>query len=427
MTHPFTPDELELLRAHGFVLFADRVIFAAQPPMPEARIADIAAGCSGPLPDDLLDLWRLTGGGTLDYDLAVDVDGHREAISWNEIFYDGSDAYHDLEGWIEHERQCAQEAAEDRGKAWSGKLPVLPIGGFEYCDRIYVVVEPGKDQGHVLAWKQGLPGWDHQLQADGLATIAPGLREAFAALTLESDPLAPVDRFPTGSDFLEAVREQVDDAGLDRTLADRLVAFYRNAYVDWRPLLEAGTLAAHVAQSASALRHAIGTDDAALIVRLAGAGIDLGHPVRGDARALEVALITHAYVAAQALVDAGADVPKTALREINRAAPGTLVSALLARGAQADAQAIAKAAACGGDGLAAMLAGAADKPEAIAREIESALASYEGDLAKVQAGKLGHYLGPAGLEERIANLRRFQATLAPPPAEKRGWKFWRRG
>jgi hypothetical protein len=33
--------------------------------------------------------------------------------------------------------------------------------------------------------------------------------------------------------------------------------------------------------------------------------------------------------------------------------------------------------------------------------------SYEEDLRRVRAGKLGHYLGAEGLAERVANLRNF--------------------
>ncbi|MNT68477.1 hypothetical protein D3C72_2067140 [compost metagenome] len=54
------------------------------------------------------------------------------------------------------------------------------------------------------------------------------------------------------------------------------------------------------------------------------------------------------------------------------------------------------AAACG-DGIAAAYA-----------EVRDAMAnSYQEDLRKVRAGKLGHYLGADGLAERVANLREF--------------------
>ena len=37
----FSPDEIATLRTHGVVLFADRVIFDAQPPMPAQQIAAV--------------------------------------------------------------------------------------------------------------------------------------------------------------------------------------------------------------------------------------------------------------------------------------------------------------------------------------------------------------------------------------------------
>jgi hypothetical protein len=49
----FTPDELSTLREHGVVLFADRVIFDAQPPMPQQQIDAVQARCAGALPEAL--------------------------------------------------------------------------------------------------------------------------------------------------------------------------------------------------------------------------------------------------------------------------------------------------------------------------------------------------------------------------------------
>ena len=54
----FSLEELATLREHGVVLFADRVIFDAQPPMAEPRIAEIEAQCAGPIPEALSALWR---------------------------------------------------------------------------------------------------------------------------------------------------------------------------------------------------------------------------------------------------------------------------------------------------------------------------------------------------------------------------------
>lgn len=69
----FSPAELEVLAAHGIVLFADRVIFDAQPPMPAARMAEVERQCQGPLPPGLRELWSTTAGGSLDYGLSVEL------------------------------------------------------------------------------------------------------------------------------------------------------------------------------------------------------------------------------------------------------------------------------------------------------------------------------------------------------------------
>lgn len=117
----FTSSELAALCKRGIVIFADRVIFDAQPPMKESDIAAVQTLCAGPIPSPLLDLWRVTAGGSLDYSLTVDLGGNREAVCWNELFFNGSDDYHDLQGWIEHERELAEEAAEERGTSWQAR------------------------------------------------------------------------------------------------------------------------------------------------------------------------------------------------------------------------------------------------------------------------------------------------------------------
>lgn len=236
--HDFSPIQLDELRRHGIELFAGRVIFEAQPPMDEAAIAAVQAQCSGSLPPALLALWRQTAGGFLAYDLEIEVEtgeGRRiEAISWTELFYDGSERYRDLSGWIEHERELAEEAAEDDGRAFDGKLDVLPIGGFEYCDRIYVVASPTvPDCGGVLAWKMGLPpAWTPCLTEDALATFAPDLPAAFAALALHEDPLDVRSDYHGSQQLLEYLEARCCDHGLSRPLADALIAYYRHAWID---------------------------------------------------------------------------------------------------------------------------------------------------------------------------------------------------
>ena len=289
--HGFSEANLHTLRDHGIALFAGRVIFAAQPPMAEDAIAAVQAHCAGPLPPALLALWRQTAGGRLDYNLSLEVatrEGPRiEAVSWCELFYNGSRFYRDLQGWIENEEEQAQESAEDAGEAWSGKLAYLPIGGFEYCDRIYAVTSPGApDDGGVLAWKMGLPpAWAPALTEDAVATFAPSLPAAFACLALHDDPLALGGDYGHGSELL-AYLDTCRANGPPAPLADALLAFYLRARIDWRGLLQAGTLAAHPCALRVALRHAVEQDDAALLRHIHASGARMDALVAGGNNAL---------------------------------------------------------------------------------------------------------------------------------------------
>jgi len=227
----FSDEELAQLRAHGIVLFADRVIFDAQPPMRPAEIGAVRDRVGGQFPPALIALWETTAGGRLDYDLRVSMHGRDEAVSWCELFYNGSDGYRDLAGWIDHERECAQQGADERREAWNGRLFALPFGGFEYCDRVYVVIAPeADDHGHVLAWKMGLPpAWKGAMHADGLGLIATDLHAAFRALRLDADPLEPTSDYEAGSDCLDYIDRRRDDFGMSPTLADKVIDFYRKA------------------------------------------------------------------------------------------------------------------------------------------------------------------------------------------------------
>lgn len=294
--HGFSPAQVDKLRAHGIELFAGRVIFDAQPPMDEDAIAAVQEHCAGPLPPALLALWRQTAGGRLNYDLSLEVatsDGPRiEEIGWSELFYRGSDTYNDLQGWIEHEQDQLWEAAEEAGRDCDDKLHYLPIGGFEYLDRIYVATSPDAvDAGGVLAWKQGLPpAWAPALTEDAAVTFAPDLYAAFARLALHSDPLHPVGEYGhlgAGVELLEYLDARCDDHGLSRTLADALTAYFLRALVDWRGLLDARTLATHPYALRLALRHAVEQDDATLLVRIKDSGARMDGLVAGGSNALQ--------------------------------------------------------------------------------------------------------------------------------------------
>ncbi|WP_431511973.1 SMI1/KNR4 family protein [Variovorax sp. DAIF25] len=410
----FSADELDTLREHGVALFADRVIFDAQPPMPAHRISAIQAMCAGPLPEPLLALWRLTAGGRLDYDLALEMNGNIENISWSELFWDGSDGYRDLQGWIEHEQELAEEGAQTHGLRWRGKLTHLPFGGFEYCDRIYTVVEPGAEHGQVVAWKQGLPpAWTHALHEDGLSVVANDLFGAFAALHLDEDPLAPTGDCYSGHALLAYIDDRHQTHGLDIDLMDKLVTFYCRAVVDWRTPLADGSLRRQPAVARTALRHAISVDDAALVVDLAAAGVRFEGPLQGSALATDMAVSRSAYAAAAALVRAGAPVSAEVLANIDGQISPELTTALLANGAEPNMTAVVACVACGAPASARLIAEACaragiDVPAAFIVDRDALLAELEGTLIQVRSGSMGHYLGPEGLAERIEHLQSFR-------------------
>ena len=410
----FSVEELATLREHGVVLFADRVIFDAQPPMPEQQIAAVQALCAGPVPEPLLELWRQTAGGRLDYDLSLPMNGNIESVSWSELFWNGSDGYRDLQGWIEHEQELAEEAAEEDGRDWSGKLTHLPFGGFEYLDRVYAVVEPGPEHGHITAWKHGLPpAWTHALHEDGVSTIAPDLYSAFGALHLDEDPLAPTGDYFSGQALLQYLDDRHQDHGLDLDLMDKLVSFYCRAVIDWRTPLANGTLRRLPATARAALHHTIASDDADLVAELAAAGVSFDGPQQGSALATDVAIGNGAFAAAMALVRAGAPVARDALRNIDGQISPELTHALLANGAEPNVAAIVKCAACGAPASAHLIADACtqagiDVAPAFAAERDAMLAELEATLLEVRDGSQGHYLGPEGLAERIEHLQTFR-------------------
>ncbi len=163
-------------------------------------------GLAGPIPEDLLRLWRTCFGGRLGYDLEVDYDGHRHPFSFSELFYPDSDGYHDLWGWIEHERELAAEAAAEEGRDWNGKLAYLPFGGFEYPERLYVCVEPGPEHGAVIARATACrrPGPDACTE-DSVTRLADDVGGLFRLLSFEQDPFDAENACGVADELLEAL------------------------------------------------------------------------------------------------------------------------------------------------------------------------------------------------------------------------------
>ena len=405
---PFTDPERDELAAHGIALFAGRVVFEARPPLTPARLDEIEQDCAGPLPVALRELWSTTAGGRLDYDLAVDLGDHLVALSWSELFFRGSDGYRDLDGWMAHELELAEDAALEHGVDPPTRLDVLPIGGFEYTDRIYVRTSPGDKAGEVVTWIQGLPpAWPHALHHDATMPVADDLRAAFAALRLDRDPLGEDGRHGAGRDLLEHL-QQARDAGLDPALADRVLAHYREALIDWRALLDEGRLAGDARAVRTALDQAVAADDGELVSRLSAAGVDLDTPMAGSARATDVAVTHGAERALTALLDADATVAPNVLDGINSPLSAVLVRRLLERGARPSGQAVTRCVLHGVDDSARLLLDSlGDRVGEAGRHRAEEIAGLERTVAEVRSGRAGHYLSIGELEARLDRLRAF--------------------
>lgn len=410
----FTDAERTQLREHGIVLFAGRVIFDARAPITAEQLAAVEAACIGPVPPSLLALWRETSGGALDYDLSVHMNGGEEPIHWAELFGHGPEGFLDLPGWIAHERQAGAQT-DTQGQTWSPKLAALPFGGFEDTDRLYAVTEPGAQFGHILAWKQGLPeAWPHAMHDDGLATVATGLEGAFAALHLAEDPLEPAGDYFTGQALLDYLDERHGDHGLDLDLADKLIAYYRRALVDWRkPLAEGRLNEVQPLAGQIALRHAIATDDPALVNELAAAGQRFDAPVHGKALPADLALAHGAFDAAQALLGADAPVSNDALDNVEGAISPELTQELLTRGAEPTPRAMAHCVAAGAPAAARVIAQAyakthGDLAPAFDASRGALLEQLQAALAEASSAGLGRDAGAEGLAERIGHLQSFE-------------------
>jgi len=203
-----TSDLNQALTGTGLAVYEDRVIHSAQPPITSEQLEAIAARCQGPLPQGLINLWSVSFGGRLDYELFAPLKDASTWLSFAELFYPDSGGYRDLWGWIEREVELAEEAAEERGEAFDGLLDYLPFGGFEYLERLYVKTTPGPDHGKVVAWVQGLPpAWGGMLGGeDAVIPVAKDVPSLFRALSLGVDPFTITDgAADSGLELAEAI------------------------------------------------------------------------------------------------------------------------------------------------------------------------------------------------------------------------------
>ncbi len=410
---------------HAIACFEDRLILEARAPISEDELADVAARCAGPIPPGLTALWQASFGGTLDYGLSIDFDGTIHEFSFTELYFPGSNHYHDLFGWIDHEAELAEEA----GAAPGEKLRFLPFGGFEYLERIYVCVEPGPDHGAIFAYAQGLPAaWTLQLNRNSVARIADDVPALFRMLDLPVDPATLEEEdFGHGLDMMEAV-DQLRESDPDR--ADMLAGLVRSAVIDWRGAMADGTLPAKQRHRRIALSHASSAGDIALLSALQALGCDLNEPFRGGGGALDHALAHGKEDAARWLMEQGCEV-HNAVRNGAGQISAALVAELLARGAIPDGMAASAAARAGDMASAQLIADALARVDLPAvRKLIDDLAHWAGradaTAERIDAGTLWSNRTVADSRsegERMRALRNHcQSLLAPDPPRP----FWRR-
>jgi hypothetical protein len=334
---PLSEQERRIIGEAGVALFRGRLIVNAQPPIDDVTLAEIAGRCVGSLPDALVELWRTAFGGRLDYDLRADLGGQDVALSFHELFYPDSDGYHDLWGWIAHERDLAAQHQPD----WSGRLAYLPIGGFEYAERVYVHTGIGPDHGTVVCWQEGLPpGWELR-PGDRAGLLATDLHSLFRQLGLEQDP------WESDADSGTRMRNAIDDL-LDsgdpqaRVAGAKLRRLVQAAVLDWRTALERGRLRAERRLRRLALDHAATHDDVALLQRLIALGCNPSEEVRASLTPIDIALLHRAFAVVTWLLDQHVPVDNC-LRVGAHAVDLDLAHDLLRRGALVDTSTIWRA------------------------------------------------------------------------------------
>lgn len=360
------------------------------------------------IPTDLADLWSITFGGAIDYDLAVVVgEGELLNTSITELFYPGSSHYHDLFGWIDEE-----ERLED------GRMVAVPFGGFEYLERVYAMLH-GPRTGEVLLYSQGIP-WSMRINEDTVTRIAPDVASLFDQLSLDDDPFTSEEEYARGLDMVQAVE---DLRAAEPALAEQLADLIRSAVFDWRAVVSAPYRAGPEATRATrlALHHAMGEDHPELVRTLARHRFPLDLTVQASATALPMAMAAGAHAVAAELLSlgvGGADpivfAPNAPLELVQRcmaARRGFAASAVvsLARSGQLDA---AEAVATRGRRHGTW-------PPSLDTTLDKAITSDLESAERLRAGTLHSSTTAEDYEAQAARLRDLAARLKTRPWWKR--------
>lgn len=147
------------------------------PPTPE-EIAAIEAAVGAPLPEELLAFLESANGGRLDYTFEVPTEAGPFPLCFYTLYSTRLPAPgRRAAGLVLHELEV-----ERRLKGLPPGL--LPIAGDGGTSVLYVDLAPER-RGRVVAWVEGLPGWDGTPEGC-FVDLAPGLPAYLAGLFLNT-------------------------------------------------------------------------------------------------------------------------------------------------------------------------------------------------------------------------------------------------
>lgn len=415
----FTGKEVKFLRQMGIAVYRNKIILDAQSPISASQLAAVEDQVDGELPRELIEMWKSSFGGSLDYDYQVEFGTYLYSASLRELFYFESDHYRDLEGWIDHELELAQETAEDNEEAIPERIQYLPFAGFEYLERFYVSLSP--DQfGKVVIYVQGIP-WKGRLNEDSAATVAESVNELFDQLSLDEDPFDnPVNIDSTGKSMVEHI-QRVE--AIDPKIAQKLKELVRSSVIDWQSIVETTDFSGELSQREwkalrLALRFAVNRQDIGLVARLHQQGAPFNVALAGESGVLCCALSRQAFEVVEQLLDLNVNLGESPVLNATKC-PSALLIRLLEAGVLFDEEAIYTAAETGAtDGAIALakskqVVGTPRTKEIVAASLKRA-DRHEADALRVEAKTLGSYLTPVEYREQSAALKSFAQRLKRP-------------
>jgi hypothetical protein len=413
----FTDSEFKLMRQLGIAIFRDKLILDAQPPITETQLANVRTKVDGEIPPELIALWQSSFGGELDYDYEVIFGEHLYTASFRELFYPGSNRYHDLDGWIDVELELGQEAAEEQGKPIPQRTPFLPFGGFEYLERFYVSLQ-SDEYGAVLVYAQGIP-WKGRLNEDSVANVAGSVSALFDQLSLNEDPFDKKSgEYASGKEMVERILEIEAE---HPHLAEKLKQVVRRSIFDWQSIIERTNFKQELTSEESkalrlALQYAVDRSDVGLVDRLHKRGAHFDITLHGTGGILDCAMVKQAFSVVERLIELGVELGEAPILHATNC-PDELLLRLIAHGATFDEEAIYSAAETGAiDGAIALVnSSQVVEQESVSQVISTATeraARHDEDATKVETGQLGSYLTADDYRKQATLLREFARRLA---------------